>query len=203
MRASPLPTAQLLEVAVHRHHHRDRPARILGGQLRLLLPEQRVEIDLRPRRIAGVRDRRDRQSRLQIRFGGQRSRHREHGALLEILGDRMIAVVLHDRIQPERGTLEQPHHLVHHDVVADLDSPLARQLHHRVFVDRIVGTLRPEHRDHAPAMLQVVVQGVDLMLSERLDRSRDDDQVGVVRNLRAVARARACEPRSPRLPNLF
>ena len=78
----------------------------------------------------------------------------------------MLAVGLHERIEAERGTLEQPHHLVHHDIVADLDAPLARQLHHRVFVDRIVGALRPEHRDHAPAMLEVVIQRVDLVLAD-------------------------------------
>ena len=39
-----------------------------------------------------------------------------------------IAVVLHERIQTKRGTLEQARHLIDHDIVADIDAPLPDQL---------------------------------------------------------------------------
>ncbi len=95
----------------------------------------------------------------------------------------MNAVGLHDRVESERRSGEQAHHLIDDDIVADRDAPLSDHRDQRLFIDRAVGLLGPEHRDRASALFEIGVELIDLMRIERLLWPRDHDHRGVVGNL--------------------
>src|SRR5581483_10358212 len=160
-----LVAAQFFQARRRRDGDRDRTLLVVWAERGASLLEDAGDVLLGPARVACLDERR--------RFGAA-ALYRLDGAR-----ERVRAVVaVGDRLYAERRALEKADLLVDDDVVADLDGPVLEQGFQAAVVRR-----RRHERHDAPAVFQIRVDRLGLVLIERLLRRGDDKQRSVVRNL--------------------
>ena len=170
------------------------PLRVgVGVERRLAALEEAVEIGLAPARRARLHQ----LGRLQSRLArGSACTERVIGKIVRSLKSRVIsccAVGLDQRRQAERRALEEAHHLIDDDVVAELDAPLGEQR-----LELVRRRAAAAGRARARRRRDTRRAAVSSLSRYGLLRAGDDHDGAVVRHRRHRSRAAPSSLRSSR-----